>query len=262
MSSASPVIIITGASKGIGKAATIAALEKFNARVVAIARSGDLLNELHEHVSKVLNKGDQLELVAGDATNKDIVQKAVDTAVQKWGRLDSVIANAGVLEPVATVAESSIEDWKKLFDVNFFSVILLAQIALPHLRKADNGSIVIVSSGAALKGYRGWGAYGSSKAAINHLTNTLGVEEPNVTTVALRPGVVDTGMQDTIRAVGAEAMKDDHAKFVDLHREGKLIDPKTPGHILSALACNPPKELSGRFFSWDDNEMKPYQPSV
>lgn len=93
--SSSPVIIITGASKGIGKAATLEALTKFDAKVVAIARSGALLEELQKRVANDLNKGQQLELVVGDITDEKVIHKAVNIAVDKWGRLDSVIANAG-----------------------------------------------------------------------------------------------------------------------------------------------------------------------
>lgn len=89
------VIIITGASKGIGKAATLEALKKFDSKVVAVARSSALLNELYNQVDKELGKGDSLELVVGDVTDEAVIQRAVNTAVDKWGRLDSVIANAG-----------------------------------------------------------------------------------------------------------------------------------------------------------------------
>ncbi|KAI9480518.1 MAG: hypothetical protein EXX96DRAFT_563080 [Benjaminiella poitrasii] len=255
----SPVMIITGASKGIGKAATLEALATFDARVVAIARSRPLLDELQTHVSSKLNKASQLQLVVGDVTDDKVIHKAVSLAIDKWGRLDSVIANAGVLEPIASIAESPVEGWKRLFDINVFSIISLAQITLPHLRKSENGSIIIVSSGAALKGYKGWGAYGASKATVNHIANTLSVEEPEITTIALRPGVVDTEMQSLIRSRGQDAMKEDHSKFVDLHRSGKLVQPQDPGHVLAALAANPPKALSGKMYSWDDNDMKPYR---
>lgn len=90
-----PVIIITGASKGIGKAATLEALEKFDAKVVAIARSSALLDELHRHAEKELGKSDHLQLVVGDVTDDKVIQKAINLALDKWGRLDSVIANAG-----------------------------------------------------------------------------------------------------------------------------------------------------------------------
>jgi NAD(P)-dependent dehydrogenase (short-subunit alcohol dehydrogenase family) len=66
-----------------------------------------------------------------------------------------------IVDPIDSIADGSIEEWRKLYDVNVFSVISLVQIALPHLRKSEKGSIIIVSSGAALQGYKGWGAYGS-----------------------------------------------------------------------------------------------------
>jgi NADP-dependent 3-hydroxy acid dehydrogenase YdfG len=89
------VVIITGASRGIGKAATLEALTKFDSKVVAVARSSVLLDELYHHVDKELGKGHLLELVVGDVTDEKVIQKAVNVAVDKWGRLDSVIANAG-----------------------------------------------------------------------------------------------------------------------------------------------------------------------
>jgi NAD(P)-dependent dehydrogenase (short-subunit alcohol dehydrogenase family) len=129
---------------------------------------------------------------------------------------------------------------------------------LPFLRKSDKGSIIIVSSGAASKGYKGWGAYGASKAAVNHIASTLAVEEENITTIALRPGVVDTEMQALIRSDGQKSMREDHSKFIDLHKHGQLVKPQDPGHVLAALANNPPKELSGKMYSWNDEEMKPF----
>jgi hypothetical protein len=65
-------------------------------------------------------------------------------------------------------------------------------------------------------------------------------------------------MQVMIRSTGEEAMKHDHAKFVDLHREGKLVQPEDPGHVLVALANNPPKNLSGQMYSWNDEQLKGY----
>ncbi|OBZ82054.1 putative oxidoreductase C30D10.05c [Choanephora cucurbitarum] len=243
----SKVFIITGASRGIGRAAAIEAITKFDARVVAVARSSAALEQLQNDVSK-LNKSDHLEVVVGDVTDEQVVRKTVNVAIDRWGQLDSVIANAGVIEPIATIAESPVEGWKKLFDINVFSIVSLIQHALPHIRKSEQGSIISVSSGAALKGYHGWGAYGS----------TLAAEEPNVTAIAIRPGVVDTEMQTMIRSSGAEGMKDDHAKFIELHREGKLVKPEDPAHVLVALANQPPKHLSGGFYSWNDEPMKPF----
>ncbi|KAG1474740.1 hypothetical protein G6F56_000170 [Rhizopus delemar] len=253
-----PVVIITGASRGIGKAAALKALTVFDAKVVAIARNLNALKELETEV-KGLEKTDSLQIISGDVTDPSISQKAVQAAIDKWGKLDSVIANAGILEPIASIAEGSVEEWRKLYEVNVFSVITLAQASLPYLRKSDRGSIVIVSSGAAAKGYRGWGAYGSSKAAVNHIASTLAAEEDNVTAIAIRPGVVDTDMQVAIRSTGKEAMGADHAKFIQLHEEGQLVRPEQPGHVLAALANGAPKELSGFMYNWNDEKLGSYQ---
>lgn len=90
----SPVLVITGASRGIGKAAVLHAIVGRNARVVAVARNADLLNQLKQEVADK-GKQDNLLLVAGDVTDSKVVDKIVDDAVSKWGQIDSVVANAG-----------------------------------------------------------------------------------------------------------------------------------------------------------------------
>ncbi|KAI8089439.1 uncharacterized protein BX664DRAFT_333018 [Halteromyces radiatus] len=254
-----PVYLVTGASKGIGKAMTKLALTKFHGKVVAVARSKELLESLQVELTQENNNlGDNLEVVVGDVCDEHTSRRAVNVAIDKWGRLDVVIANAGILEPIASVSDSLVQGWKHLFDVNFFSVITLAQEALPHLRHSK-GTLIMISSGAASKGYKGWGAYGASKAALNHLNATLAVEEPDVTTLAIRPGVVDTGMQELIREKGVDAMKEDHSKFMELHRQGKLLSAEEPAHVVVALGANPPKDLSGQYLSWDDEVLKSFR---
>lgn len=98
----------------------------------------------------------------------------------------------------------------------------------------------------------GWALYGATKAAVNYFVLALGDEEPDVTSIALRPGMVDTEMQRSIR--------EDHAKTGDLpagaftryeeaHRDGKLLKPEQPGNVMARLVLDAPKELSGRFIS-------------
>ncbi|KAI8576141.1 hypothetical protein K450DRAFT_258207 [Umbelopsis ramanniana AG] len=248
-----PVLIVTGASRGIGKAVALSAIKSLNANVLAVARSKDLLEVLKQDVDKC-GKGHCLEIVVGDLTDERVVTRAIDRAIDRWGRIDGVVANAGVLEPMALVEDAPVQGWKKLFDINLFSIITLVQEALSHLKKT-NGRIINVSSGAATKAYRGWGAYGASKAALNHLTETLAVEEPNITTIAIRPGVVDTDMQGLIRQEGKASMGDFHSKFVDLHEQGKLVDPQDCGHVIASLSISGSKDLSGKFLSWDDDSL-------
>jgi len=126
--------------------------------------------------------------------------------------------------------------------------------ALPALR-SSKGRIIITSSGAAVSSYTAWGAYGAAKAALNHLAGTLAAEEPDVTTVAIRPGTVDTEMQRELREIHHKTMAEkDARKFADLKTTGTLLKPEQPGHVIARVALAAPKELSGRFINWSEIE--------
>jgi NAD(P)-dependent dehydrogenase (short-subunit alcohol dehydrogenase family) len=118
--------------------------------------------------------------------------------------------------------------------------------ALPSLRQT-HGRIILTSSGAAAGAYSTWGAYGSSKAALNHLAMTLAVEEPDVSTIAVRPGAVDTEMQAEIRGHKGVMDEKDTEKYKTLYEEGKLLRPEQPGNVMGRLAVGAGRELSGKF---------------
>lgn len=106
-----------------------------------------------------------------------------------------------------------------------------------------------MSSGAATGAYAAWGAYGTSKAAVNHLCAHLGVEEPDITSVAISPGKVDTGMQQQIRELGGTGMAAEiHASFVNEHAKGQLLKPEQPGTVIAKLVAGATKEMSGKHF--------------
>lgn len=117
---------------------------------------------------------------------------------------------------------------------------------MPHLRRSK-GRVILTSSGAGVHAYPAWGAYGTSKAALNHVALTLAAEEPDVVAVAVRPGVVDTDMQQQIRETHAGRMDPkDGERFVTLREQGKLLKPEQPGNVMARLALGAGKELSGR----------------
>lgn len=110
---------------------------------------------------------------------------------------------------------------------------------------------MLVSSGAATHSYAAWGVYGASKAVFNHLAETLAAEEPDVTTVSIRPGTVDTVMQDNIRATHHKQMDPkDAEKFLGLPSNGKLLRPDQPGNVMARVVLDAPKELNGRFLKY------------
>ncbi|KAJ6153713.1 hypothetical protein N7470_006672 [Penicillium chermesinum] len=131
-----------------------------------------------------------------------------------------------------------------------YTDIKQATAALPALR-SSKGNIVFVSSGAAVKKYRGWGIYAASKAALNNLAQTIGCEEPDVTSLAIQPGMVDTEMQRDLREMrGTTLDAEMHSKFTGAHEGGLLLKPEQPGNVISKLALNAPKELTGSFLAY------------
>lgn len=92
-----------------------------------------------------------ISFVQGDLSDESVCQRAIDLAVSKFNRLDGLVLNAAVLDPVKSIADSSVQEWKKLYDVNFFSIVSLLSKSIPHLR--GHGKVVFVSSGASTKGY-------------------------------------------------------------------------------------------------------------
>ncbi|KAA8650306.1 hypothetical protein EYZ11_001365 [Aspergillus tanneri] len=246
--------IVTGASRGIGLAVTkflLAAPQSHN--VVVIARSLEPLQKLKEQFTK------QVEVLNGDITDFSLAQKAVDLALKSFGRLDGMVLNHGVLGQVGKIAEADPQQWKEGFEINFFSLVAFVKAGLPALREAK-GRIIFTSSGAAVSAYRGWGLYGSTKAAMNHLAMSLGEEEPEVTTVSIRPGMVDTDMQRELREDYATALEPQvHAKFITVHKDGKLLQPEQPGHVMAKLVIDAPNSLSGKFLSWNDQALQDFQ---
>jgi len=221
--------------------------------VVLGGRSKDALEKLKAQSPK------HVQILPGDLADFSLGQKAVDLALSSFGQIDALIVNHGVLDPITRIAECNPAEIRKNFDVNFFGAIACVKAAIPELRKTK-GRIVLTSSGAASHGYSTWGAYGSSKAALNHLAFTLKTEEPDIITVSIRPGVVDTEMQRELREVHHDKLdKKDQEKFMNAKADNTLLRPEQPGNVLARLALGAPKNLSGQFLSWDDKALQAFQ---
>ncbi|KAA8647044.1 hypothetical protein EYZ11_010202 [Aspergillus tanneri] len=246
--------IITGASRGIGLAISkflLTAPQSHN--VIVIARSVEPLQKLKNQYAK------QVEVLNGDLADFSLGQKAVDLALKLFGRLDGLVLNHGVLGQVGKIAEADPEQWKQGFDVNFISLVAFVKAGLLALRESK-GRIIFTSSGASVSAFKGWGLYGASKAAINHLALSLGEEEPDVTSVSIQPGLVDTEMQREIREDHATTLDPQfHAIFTTVHKDGKLLKPEQPGHVMARLVINAPNSLTGKFLSWNDEALEAFQ---
>ena len=264
--SKSRVIIVTGASRGMGKRMAEIILERSEtAKVVLVARSEHLLKEFAESLSE--KDQARVHYVAVDLTAEDASEKIVSETISKFGKVNSVIFNAGILEPIAHIDSLDTKQMRKLFEVNFFSLVELTQKLIPSLRQAakEDGvpsGCVYVSSSASVFVYDGWLAYGASKAAVNHLAADLDSEEKGVIrSSSIDPGIVDTGMQVNIRENLGKGMNEDaHKAFIDFHASGQLLKPEVPGGVCALLALNGiPEEVSGKYLEYCDAALANFQ---
>lgn len=262
----SKVIIITGSSRGMGKTMAELLLKTTSDKLVLVARSEDKLSEFFKSLSP--EDQERVHFVAGDLTSDETICKLIKETISKFGKLNSVIFNAGVLDPISHIEKLDINAMKKLFDVNFFSIVSLTQACLPYLREAGKNGIdgpsscIYVSSSASVLRYDGWLAYGASKAAINHLSMDLNAEEsPLIRSISIDPGIVDTGMQVDIREnLGKNMHPDAHKKFIEFHERGNLLAPEIPGGVCANLAAiGIPQELSGEYLVYNDEKLKKFQ---
>ena len=241
-------IVITGASRGLG-AATARIAARMGTNLVLNARSK---GPLHALAAEIQAAGGTAIAVAGDISRPETAQELVQRAMDEFGRLDAIVNNASLITPIAPVAEANPTAWEQNLAVSLLGPFLLSRTAIPHLRQ-NHGRIVNVSSGAAVRVIPGWSAYCAAKAALNQLGRVLAVEEPEITVLALRPGVVDTEMQATIRREGGRGMPAGwHQRFLQYHQHGELLPPEQPGRALAVLALHAPHEWSGEFLQWDD----------
>ncbi|KAK7207960.1 hypothetical protein BZA70DRAFT_235235 [Myxozyma melibiosi] len=236
-----PVVIVTGASRGMGAAMARKLLSApISAKVVLVARTEEPLKAFATEFP------DQVAYISGDLSKDEINIAAVKLAIDKFGALDGIVFNAAVLDPIAAVAKADAAEWKKLYDINFFSMLPALKEAIPHL-KASKGKVIFISSGAAHHYFYGWGAYGSSKAATDHLAATLAAEEPDIFTFSLDPGVMDTNMQVALReAHGPEMKPSEHERFLNLKTDNALSPPSLPGGVAINLLMKAPMDLSGK----------------
>ncbi|OXB35803.1 cytoplasmic protein [Cryptococcus neoformans] len=253
----SPVIILTGASRGLGLAVLRILLAKHNARVATLSRS--LTPELQGAVDEY--GADRVLPVQGDVSKPEDNARVVKEAVDKWGQLDGLVLNAGSIDPVDKIGNVQLDALVPYVQTNLLSTIYLLQPALPHLRKSK-GRVVLVSSGASSTGYQAWGLYSMAKAGMNSLARTVASEEKEngVAIWSVRPGMVNTDMQSFLRTHGpAEMSPTDMAKFQSAYEKGELLAPEQPGSVLAGMAVNGPIELSGEYINWADERFKAFQ---
>lgn len=190
------VIIITGASSGIGEATALKLAEK-GAKTVLTARREDRLNELAENIRN--NDGTTL-VVTADVTKKDDFKKVVTQTLNEFGTIDGLINNAGLM-PLSYISKFKTDEWEKMVDVNIKGVLNGVAAVLPTMLEKKSGHIINISSSAAHNYFPGGAVYCATKAAVKMFSEGLRQElapKYGINVTSIEPGAVSTELMDTI----------------------------------------------------------------
>lgn len=243
-----PVVIVTGASRGLG-AAVARCLAKVRAAVTLVARSEEKLKNVAGDIRYL---GGKPLIVTADVSSYDACSSVVELTLGRFGRIDALVNNAGIIQPISSVSRAEPDAWRYNIEVNLLGPFNMIRAAISSLCRRY-GRIVNVSSGAANRVLKNASAYCAAKAALNHFTQVLAEENPELTAVTVRPGVVDTDMQAFIRNEGVKVMSDEQvAYYRQLKDNGELEPPEIPARSIAWLALYAPQKFSGQFFDYDD----------
>jgi NAD(P)-dependent dehydrogenase (short-subunit alcohol dehydrogenase family) len=193
---AGKVAIVTGASRGIGRAISVA-LAQENATIVLAARS---IQQLQKTADQVTEAGGEARIVHVELTEEQSIQNLIQVTGEKLGRLDILVNNAGVTHS-APLEKTSTEDWQRCITINTTAPFILCREALPLLKKSQAAHIINIASVVGIKGYPLQSAYTASKHALRGMTMSLAEElrGSDIRVHLLCPGGVDTDMVDSVR---------------------------------------------------------------
>jgi NAD(P)-dependent dehydrogenase (short-subunit alcohol dehydrogenase family) len=215
------IVLVTGASRGIGYQAALAAARR-GAHIVAVARTVGGLEDLDDEITAA---GSEATLVPLDLRDGDGIDRLGQAIFKRWGRLDGLIGNAGVLGTITPLSHLDVKDFDQAFAVNVTANYRLIRSLDPLLRQSDAGRAVFVSSSSSHSARPFWGLYAATKAALETMVKSYAGE---LSTTPIKanifwPGAVRTGMR-------AKAMPGENPDTLPHPREivGKLVDMITP----------------------------------
>ena len=223
------IIMITGASQGLGKALALACAER-GANLVINSRSADSLDQVAKEAEA---SGAEVIAVPADVSRDEDVRDLVETAVERFGRIDVLMNNAGLLGPRVRIEEYPEDEWRRVIDANLTGPFLLAKATIQHM--PEGGSIVNVTSGVSIEGRAEWGAYSVSKFGVEGLTQILAAELKDR---GIRANSVDPGGMRTEMRAAAYPDEDPTTR----------ITPEENTDVFLYLASDESREITGERF--------------
>lgn len=242
--------LVTGAGRGIGRA-TALMLGQSGARVIVTARTR---SEIEAVAAEIRDAGGEALAIAADVGEPADVR----ALFQQAGTVDILINNAGVIGPIAPLADADPEEWLRGIRINLDGVFLACRLALPGMLERGWGRIVNVSSGAAGGQTAAWSSYSAAKAGVEAMTKVLGIElaGTGVRANAMRPGVVDTEMQVEIRGAPEDRFGTANLdRFRGYKERGVLRPPEEPALLILWLLSPAADDINGEILAIDQSEV-------
>ena len=248
------IAVITGSGRGIGRAIALAYARE-GAKLVLAARSE---TELQETVSAVSELGAEAMAVRTDVTSQEDTERLAHRVVERFGRIDVLVNNAGNSGPVGPLHVNDIADWVNTINVNLTGTFLVCRAVIPVMLERSGGKIINLSGAGATNAWSNMSAYCSSKAAVVRLTEVLAQEldGKGITVNALGPGSVHTSMWDRMTEQAAQAGAD----FI--HQLGLRVTSGGGASIDECaelavwLASSESGELTGRLISASTDDFR------
>ncbi|GGQ33748.1 SDR family NAD(P)-dependent oxidoreductase [Streptomyces mutabilis] len=239
-------VIVTGAGSGIGRAAALAFAAQGD-RVVVADLNADGADAI---VTEIEQAGGTAVTVTGDLGEQDVVDRVTATAVERFGGVDVLVNNAGIMDSMSAPADVSDAEWNRVLRVNLTAPFMLTRAVLPHMLAAGRGVIVNTASEAALRGSAAGAAYTASKHGVVGLTKSLAVmyRKNGIRTNAICPG-------GTATAIAVEADRTAHGPtaigphFVNL---GRVSQPEEQAAAILFLASDAANNINGAILPVDD----------
>jgi len=241
------VAIVTGAASGIGRASAIL-FAREGARLVIVDRDADGLSETANALMQIPATAD---LFSGDAGDENNVKAFIRRAVEAFGGVDVVYANAGILGATVPMLELTVEQWREVLRINLIGPFLAIKHAAPHMIKKGRGSIVLTASTAGLKANAGGAPYSASKAGVISLAQTAATAlfGTGVRVNAICPGLIETGMtRDLFEAARARGTAGKIGQLNPLQRAGA---PEEIAAMALFLASDESSYVNGQAFAVD-----------
>ncbi len=241
------VVLITGSSKGLGRALAHAYADA-GARIILNARGTEALEATRRELE---GKGAQVLAVVADATSPDEIVRLVDVALTHFGQIDVLVNNAGILgpSPRPSMADFAAADLAEIFRANVIGPVLVTQAVLPQMLKRGSGVIINVTSDAGQTGFAGWGGYGAAKAALELITESWAaeLEGTGVRINAVNPGDLNTQMHQL--AFPGEDISD-------------RLDPFSVTDVFIWLATDAAQEITGQRFDAPAFKAEEYRSKI